>query len=822
MNTAVEALAAARQARDTRIEVRALLRVAETQMRLREAQAGLAAAQEAVRTASEHGLAYEEGRAWWCTSSLRSQMGQAKAADTAARKALGLARQCGDLVGAGNALNMLTFNEADIAKNLRLLREAQAAFIAAGHTERQAMIEHNLGVQYGTLGLFRRAVRQYTRAHDAYRKAGASGGPTALSLRLRGFAQHALGNDAEAKADLSRAYDLFKISGSANLGVHRASTEGCIAMWDGAADRALLHARESQRLSEGSDDIATVIGAHLFVCECALANGQAAEALAASTRAADLHRARGLTDLQGVNVPGLWWWHRQALVANGKPAEAKRALALAYRFGVAAIAKVTDEGLRRNFLDKDPEGRAMVLAYTAARSPSDRRRPPHLAGDSSLSEPFERLVDTGLRMNELRSRDALLDFLLDEATELSGAERVLVVQDVDGKREAIRSLVPRGEDAKAALTAALPWIDAAARAHSAMLAHTPDGKPQLSQRSIIVAPLIVRHETIAYLYCDIDGPFGRFHDADRNLLAMLASQAAIAIDNAQWSEGLEEKVAQRTAKLSQANALVEQRASELAIINSIQQGMSASLDFQAIVDLVGDKLREVMNIEDIGIRWYDHETRTAHFLYEFEHGKRITVPSVTASPERWHQVVSQRSTIFRNTRAEVAAAGILPGTECAMSTMSVRITSRDRVVGVVIVESFEREHAFGENEARLLETIASSMGVALENARLFDETQRLLKETEQRNSELAVINAVQQALAGELDIQGVYEAVGERLREVFPRSMEGIRVVDRASGQMLYPYGVHEGKRVYPAPVAVDRARLQRRGHPHRPHAAGQ
>ena len=46
------------------------------------------------------------------------------------------------------------------------------------------------------------------------------------------------------------------------------------------------------------------------------------------------------------------------------------------------------------------------------------------------------------------------------------------------------------------------------------------------------------------------------------------------------------------------------------------------------------------------------------------------------------------------------------------------------------------------------------MGVALENARLFDETQRLLKETEQRAAELAIINSVQQALAAELDMQG--------------------------------------------------------------------
>jgi len=36
------------------------------------------------------------------------------------------------------------------------------------------------------------------------------------------------------------------------------------------------------------------------------------------------------------------------------------------------------------------------------------------------------------------------------------------------------------------------------------------------------------------------------------------------------------------------------------------------------------------------------------------------------------------------------------------------------------------------------------MSVALESARLFDETTRLLKETEQRTGELSVINSVQE------------------------------------------------------------------------------
>ena len=59
------------------------------------------------------------------------------------------------------------------------------------------------------------------------------------------------------------------------------------------------------------------------------------------------------------------------------------------------------------------------------------------------------------------------------------------------------------------------------------------------------------------------------------------------------------------------------------------------------------------------------------------------------------------------------------------------------------------------------------MGVALENARLFDETKRLLAETEQRNAELAVINEIGEALAKQLDFQGIIDAVGERIRGIF-------------------------------------------------------
>ena len=296
----------------------------------------------------------------------------------------------------------------------------------------------------------------------------------------------------------------------------------------------------------------------------------------------------------------------------------------------------------------------------------------------------------------------------------------------------------------------------------------------------------------------MDGLYGRFDDTDRDMLGLLANQAAVALDNAQWSQGLERKVAQRTEELSASKAVIEQRANELAIINSIQEGMAAALDFQAIVDLVGDKLRGVFNTPDLGIRWYDEKSNLVHYLYAYEHGTRLHIAPQPPTPGGMGETMRRtRRPFIVNTAADYqqVRGRTLPGTDVSKSLIGVPIISSDRVLGSIIIENFEREDAYGKSEVRLLTTIAASLGTALENARLFDETQHLLKETEQRNAELAIINSVQAALAAELSIQGIYDAVGDKIRDIFHNTDMTIRIYDATTNVVHYPYVYENGKR---------------------------
>ena len=91
------------------------------------------------------------------------------------------------------------------------------------------------------------------------------------------------------------------------------------------------------------------------------------------------------------------------------------------------------------------------------------------------------------------------------------------------------------------------------------------------------------------------------------------------------------------------------------------------------------------------------------------------------------------------------------------------IPAGDRVIGVLGLENVETD-AYTEADERLLATLAASMGVALENARLFDETKRLLTETDERAASWRSSTTSSAGSPSELDMQAMYELVGERIR----------------------------------------------------------
>src|SRR3954454_13327299 len=399
-----------------------------------------------------------------------------------------------------------------------------------------------------------------------------------------------------------------------------------------------------------------------------------------------------------------------------------------------------------------------------------------LAGDG-LSEVFHG-ADVGIIWHD--SDTNLLHFLY----ELELGERVTVTPQTPSSGGAFEQIAesrrPKVVNSRADLAAA-------------GYTPAPDGGRQ--EMSLVDVPIIGSDRVLGLITLADYEREGAFGDAQVALLTNVAMSISIALQNARQMD--------ETRRLFQE---AEQRAAELAVINSVQQALASRLDMQGIYDAVGDKIREIFDRDNLMLRVIDRRTGMVEFPYGYELGERIWVDPMPVSGMMAHVLRTGRSLVINENMDEETArigAPLIEGTVSEKSGVWVPLIWGSEIRGLISIPNYEREHAFSDSDVRLLETLAGALSAALENAELFAETQRLFDESEQRAAELAIVNSVQQALASELDMQGIYDAVGHTIREMFHQADIDIRVFDPTTGLLHFPYAYDKGERISIEPIAL-------------------
>ena len=112
----------------------------------------------------------------------------------------------------------------------------------------------------------------------------------------------------------------------------------------------------------------------------------------------------------------------------------------------------------------------------------------------------------------------------------------------------------------------------------------------------------------------------------------------------------------------------------------------------------------------------------------------------------------------------------------------------DVVVGSVSLQNVEKEHAFSESDLQLITTLTNSMSVAVENARLFNETTRLLGETEKRAAEMQTVNNISRAMVSQLEFDKLIELVGDQMKSLFNADIVYLALHDVKSNMLHFPY----------------------------------
>jgi PAS domain S-box-containing protein len=218
-----------------------------------------------------------------------------------------------------------------------------------------------------------------------------------------------------------------------------------------------------------------------------------------------------------------------------------------------------------------------------------------------------------------------------------------------------------------------------------------------------------------------------FTPDELDVLRLLGDQAAIAIENARLFESVKARVA------------------ELATIDSITQALASLMAPDTLIDLIGDKLRAIFPAETGFVATFDPVTQLIHFPYYWVNHQRVVTDETIHFGEGLTSVVlkSRLPQLINSDweRRAAAVGAVYTDGVPAKCSLTVPVIVGDQAIGVISLQSLERENLFSESDVRLLMTIAANAGVAFERARLYTdmEQQRQFFEALFLNSPVAIV-----------------------------------------------------------------------------------
>ncbi len=314
-----------------------------------------------------------------------------------------------------------------------------------------------------------------------------------------------------------------------------------------------------------------------------------------------------------------------------------------------------------------------------------------------------------------------------------------------------------------------------------------DGSVAKPPASMIYLPLIAQERVLGVLSIQ-SFKKNAYTEQHLSLLENLAAYTTIALDNA----GAYLVINQREHE-------VRERAAELVTINRITQALATQLDRESLIQFVGDQVRDLFRAPIAYVSLLDRSTMVLQFPYTFgeDAAPRPFGSGLTSQIIRTGQPLLINEDMDRNR----ARLGIEQMGRNTASYLGVPIPSGGQTIGVISVQSTDQEGRFTEADQRLLSTIASAVGVAIHNAKLFEEARQARAAAEEADAaKSSFLSTVSHELRTPLtSVLGFAKIIRRRLEErLFPLIPEEDRKVQQAKEQVIENLGVvvSEGERL--------------------------
>jgi phosphoserine phosphatase RsbU/P len=241
-------------------------------------------------------------------------------------------------------------------------------------------------------------------------------------------------------------------------------------------------------------------------------------------------------------------------------------------------------------------------------------------------------------------------------------------------------------------------------------------------RSELAVPLIVRGKVVGVL--DIQSRHLDYFTRDQqNILTLLGSRLAIAIENARLFER------------------VKEQADTLLLLSEVGRETSAILDVEELLRRAAEQTKRVIDYQILSIMLYDEEQKVFRHRVDVKHGQSVQGKLRSGATEG---IVGAAATLKEPVLVPdvtVDPRYIMMNPE-TRSELAIPMMHQGKVIGVLDLES-PTPNYFTQDHVQTLSILAANLAVSLENARLYEQ---LAKEEARLERDLQAAKRIQGAL----------------------------------------------------------------------------
>jgi len=229
-------------------------------------------------------------------------------------------------------------------------------------------------------------------------------------------------------------------------------------------------------------------------------------------------------------------------------------------------------------------------------------------------------------------------------------------------------------------------------------------------RSELCVPLKIGDRVIGVINAE-SSQLKAFTGNDERLLITLAGQLATAIDRLR------------------AESAVRHRANQLSILSRVSQEIGASLVLEQVYTTIHRATAQLMPAEVFLIALLDESSKEIDLVYFVDRGQAVKAGRIPAGQGLSGFVISSGEPVLANDLDELVENVVMHAgnPESCRSVLAAPLRRGGNTIGMLSCQSYQT-HAYTKDDLQTLGTLANQAAVAIENAKLFEETQCRLSE----------------------------------------------------------------------------------------------